>query len=136
MQKGIWTTQRGRCRSNRPNQKLFLTLLIQIKIKHFWKRALFTETSDPRTLFLPELGPACNKSRLAIYKIFTDNILRSCRIYYYYSNSFRCFHSMWADLLFYVCCWSIIFINQSKLSFHFKRLKVFLYTFLLSFSKE
>ena len=41
-----------------PNQKLFLTLLIQIKKKEFFlKRALFNKASDSRTLFLPEIGP-------------------------------------------------------------------------------
>ena len=41
-----------------PNQKLFLTLLIQIKKEEFfWKRALFNGVSNPWMLFLPETGP-------------------------------------------------------------------------------
>ena len=40
------------------NQKLFLILLILIKKKKiFWKRALLNEVFDPRTVFLPEIGP-------------------------------------------------------------------------------
>ena len=41
-----------------PNQKLLLTLLIQIKKKDFsWKRAIFNEVSDTWMLFLAEVAP-------------------------------------------------------------------------------
>ena len=54
-----------------PNQKLFLTLLIQIKKKEFFlKRALFNKASDPRNTFLPEIGPGDSNLGIAAKLFF------------------------------------------------------------------
>ena len=58
-QKGTWTIQKGRWRSNSPNRKLLLTLSIEIKKKVFFssKRARFSQASNTQMLYLSEVGP-------------------------------------------------------------------------------
>ena len=58
--KGHLDNPKGQVEVESPIIEVVLTISIQIKKNVFWKKAVFNEASDPRTLYLSEIEPDLN----------------------------------------------------------------------------
>ena len=88
MTKGHLNNPEGQVEVESPIVEVVLTTSIHIKKNFFWKKAVFNEASDPRTLYLSEIEPDLNGA-------IRDNITSSVQVCGGHTSSQRllkCFH--------------------------------------------
>ena len=88
MTKGHLDNPEGQVEVESPIVEVVLTTSIHIKKNFFWKKAVFNEASDPRTLYLSEIEPDLNGA-------IRDNITSSVQVCGGHTSSQRllkCFH--------------------------------------------